>query len=259
MRFNSIAILTGISLLTCGGCAVPTQRAGDGADYSRYVLSLYNDPGDFGRGGRTLEFPIKAAVAQIGEVAPEPQVVDRLRKASDVFRRVEAIPAPAESGYAARSDPNSPDARQPIRKLQALARDMGLDYVLVYGATVDSQERTTELAVADLTIVGAYVVPSREVAATARASAALIDVRTGRVVLSAGAQASDSSLASAASAGGDSDRLRQQLQHKAFDQLAQQVVEEAQRRNGAIPAIPASADAPARNVPTIPVTHSQGR
>lgn len=246
MRFYSVTILAGISFLACGGCTTQDQRAGDGADYSRYVLSLYNDPGDFGHGRRTVEFPVNMAIAQVGQVAPEPGVVDELRKASDVFRRVEPIPAPVDGVDVAHCDPNSSEGRQPIRKLQALARDMGMDYVLVYGATVETHERATGLALADLTIVGAYVVPSREIAGTARASAALVDVRTGRVVLSSGAQATNGvNFASAASAAGDSDRVRQTLQQEAFSKLAKQIVDEARRRNGALTTTPAGADAPA--------------
>lgn len=217
-----------------GGCAVgPAQHTGDGTDYSKYVLALYNDPGNDSMGHRTVEFPISVAVAQIGQVAPDPAMLTVLRDGHDVFRRVEPIPAPIDGAEAARCDPNTPEGRQPIRKLQALARDMGLDYVLVCGATVDTHGRNTGASIVDLTIVGAYVIPSREIAGSARASAALVDVRTGRVVMSSAAESRASTVASAASFDGDSDRLGQKLEQSAYASLAKQVVDEAERRNGA--------------------------
>ncbi len=235
MKCKALLLAVGTFAIAAGGCAGgPSQRTGSGNDYSKYVLALYNDPGDYSMGRRTVEFPISMAVAQIGEVAPDSAMVTRLREGKDVFRRIEPIPAPMDGVEAAHCDPNTPEGRQPIRKLQSLARDMGLDYVLVCGGTVDTHGRATEASIADLTLVGAYVIPSREIAGHARASAALVDVRTGSVVMSSAAESRASTLASAASADGDADRLSQKLEQNAYASLAKQVVDEAQRRNGMV-------------------------
>ncbi len=233
MKCKALLLAVGAFAISAGGCAVgPSQRTGAGNDYSKFVLALYNDPGDYSMGRRTVEFPISMAVAQIGEVAPDSAMVTLLRDGHEVFRRIEPIPAPMDGVEAAHCDPNTPEGRQPIRKLQSLAHDMGLDYVLVCGATVDTHGRVTEASIADLTLVGAYVVPSREIAGHARASAALVDVRTGRVVMSSAAESRPARWPRRPVPTATPTASVKSSSRAQYASLAKQVVDEAQRRNG---------------------------
>ncbi len=54
-----------------------------------------------------------------------------------------------------------------------------LDYVLTYEVTSTVSSRSNALSLADLTVLGLYVLPSRNVKVKATASAILIDVRNG--------------------------------------------------------------------------------
>ncbi|HET6247576.1 MAG TPA: hypothetical protein VFE47_07765 [Tepidisphaeraceae bacterium] len=228
--------------LALGGCQPQGTVAGQGGQYTQYVMSLYNDPAA-PHGMRTVEFPINIAAAQIGEAAPRPEILDTLRRSRDVFGRVESLPAQEEMGALNGGE------RNPIRRLQSMARDQGADYLLIFGATVETRTRVNDAAIMDLTIVGAYVPLSRDVNATARGSAALIDVRTGNVVLSAGAEAKQDKYASAATAEAVADEVSQAVHDESLSKLADQIIATAKRR-----AIEESAmdDVPIRQVtPTV--------
>ena len=93
--------LSGSALLLVG-CAPSGSRAGQGGEYTRYVMSLYNDPAS-PHGLRTIEFPINIAAAQIGRTAPEPAVLDKLQQSRDVFGRVESLPAEEDADKISRS------------------------------------------------------------------------------------------------------------------------------------------------------------
>jgi len=87
----------------------------------------------------------------------------------------------------------------------------------------------TGLSLLDLTIVGAFVVPSREIKAQARASGALVDLRTNRVVLTASASTEGSRLGSAASEDGDEMKLLRSVRDEVVEKLTRQFLEECHR------------------------------
>ena len=66
-----------------------------------------------------------------------------------------------------------------FRKVRLGAARQHLDYVLVY--EVFSSTKTTKLAssIANWTIIGGYLIPSRQIKTTGHANALLLDVRTG--------------------------------------------------------------------------------
>lgn len=207
----------------CAGCAsTPNEPiAGRGGTYTQYVMSLYDQPNE-SYAQRTIEFPVRIAVAQIGEQSPDLGFVRTLNSARDVIGQTAALPAPVNC--------TATPSREPIRALQSMARDQGADYLLVYAATVEPQSYTSPLSVLDLTIVGAFVVPSQQVTANARGSAALIDVRSGRVVLSAAAEASASRYSPDASASSDLNRVSSEAHAKVFKLLADNLVHTARDR-----------------------------
>lgn len=150
---------------------------------------------------KPLEFPIRLGVAQIGEVAVADTLLSPLREHGELYTQVQSI-----SGY---GDPNELPGydqgntrfrqqnavREHLRRIRAIAGDMGLTHVLLIGGTIDQSSSGTGLKVLDLTIIGAFIVPSEKIVADAKGGAYLLDVPTGRVMLSASAAKRTSKLA----------------------------------------------------------------
>ena len=67
----------------------------------------------------------------------------------------------------------------PIVPIRLAAARQHVDAVLVYAVGGDNHDKASMLSILDLTIVGAYLVPSRRVDGTATASGLLFDVRNG--------------------------------------------------------------------------------
>ena len=252
------------------GCASTglSPREASQQNYSSFVYSLYDDPAQAGAreaGGEAehppgrLKVPARVAVAQLGEVAPPEAFLEKLRAKPELFSRVQGISgitpstglaadaAPAQyanyrydsstGGYVAgppTPPPAPPDPRERVRRdvagMQRFARDIGADYLLVVGGTIDHATHGNALSILDLTIVGAFVVPSKEISAKATAAGALIDLETGRVVLTASADASKGGLAATATQDGGELGVLRRARDEVVDKLAASLVAECQRR-----------------------------
>jgi hypothetical protein len=252
LRSTCVAMtLAGLVLLATGcvaGAYDHDNRAGQGPDYARQVFSLYDDANGAGaQHPAVLQFPLNIAVAEVGELAPPPVVLEQLRKETSLCHRVEGIPGIANGDYITSpynvrdypvTSPNGKDnaliAAAAMRRLIRLARDMGMDHLMLFGATVDSDVHATALSGLDLTIIGQFIVPSRDITARARASAVLIDLRTSRIVLSAGTQTDDKRAVSAADQGVGEDHLIKQLRDKAFAALGNQMIARCKTPSGAL-------------------------
>jgi rhombotail lipoprotein len=111
-----------------------------------------------------------------------------------------------------------------------------MDHLLLVGGTIDQVTKENGLSLLDLTIVGAFVVPSKQVDAEARASGALIDIASGRVTLVASADTSRGRLASSATQySGEIDVLRE-ARDEVLDKLAAEVIAQCEQQAGAKPA-----------------------
>lgn len=228
--------------VTLSGCGYEARRSGQGTDYAKYVFALYDDSCD--RTAWTTSrprFPVNVAVAEIGELAPPPELIDGLRADTRSFRRVAAIPGISDGDFhfdpysrdATSGSPNTPtvpSTHSALRRLERLARDTGMDYLLLVGATVDSRTHPTPASILDLTIVGAYVVPSNNLSGQARASAILIDVRTEQVVMTSSATASDNTFAPSIADQGAEDHLIRDLRDEVYQRLTKQILADARRR-----------------------------
>jgi hypothetical protein len=249
--------------LLASGCVAAydhDSRAGQGPDYARQIFSLYDEPNGAPQAA-ALHFPLSIAVAEVGELGPPPVVLDELRKEPALCRRVEGIPGIANgdyltSPYNVRDYPvASPTGRDDavvaaaaMRRMLRLARDMGMSHLMLFGATVDSDVHATGLSGLDLTIVGAFIIPSRDITGRARASAVLIDLRTDRIVLSAGTEADAKRAVSAADQAVGEDHLIKQLRDEAFGTLGSQMIARCKAASlpsaGQAPAVGGVTDAP---------------
>jgi hypothetical protein len=176
-----------------------------------------------------LRIPISVAVVQVGEVAPQGSLINTLAKDKAHFARVDPIPWPADAPqFRESADVARERARRQREQLRSMTRQMGADYLFVVGGTLDQATTNTPLSALDLTIVGMFVVPSRNLTGEARAGGTLIDARSDRNVLSVSADAHEQRLSPAAALKDDQlklavalrDQMMTQLGHKLRDRIA---------------------------------------
>jgi hypothetical protein len=248
----TISVLAGCE---SSGLSVREPR---GKDYSTYVFSMYGDegaksPAATARGAqaaapdgismlggsaasqtaarRPLITPVNVVVAQLGEVAPPLKMIQRLRSDSGAFASVQPISGLVDAQPVA--DPSArpqdfstqQDARTHGERMRRLAGDLGADYLFLYGGTVDRSTTDTPLKLANATIVGAFLIPSEKIEATARAAGSLIDVRSGRVVVSVSADGHRDMLTPSVAREGDEIKLLEALREEVISKLGDQLAE----------------------------------
>ena len=264
IRFFERAAGTGVLFAAfcagTGGCVEQgmSLRETPTRNISTYIMSLYEQPtaGAQEQPPRPLRLPIRAAVAQIGEVAPVHGVLEKLSDSPTVFSRVEGIPgifdgsyAPSASSHqgnrmdynytynspppaAPRPSPGEPAVRDEMQRMRRFALSMGMDYLVLVGGTIDTKIDSTAASAADLTIVGAFLVPSKAINAEGRATAALIDLRSNRVVLTAVAESRGSKVApSVAQSEGETNLLRS-IRDDVLSKAAAQLARNCQNQSG---------------------------
>jgi hypothetical protein len=239
------AVALSAGLIGCTSSGLSTREV-PGRDHGTYVRAIYDraeapDLRSHMRGvyrgpataeaalARPFVAPAKVAVFQVGEVSPDEIFLATLRKAPDTFTRVEAISDAGGDVHVRRRDPHNHDAplenaNQRLVTLTRVARDMGMDYMLMIGGTIESQQNSTPLSILNLTIIGAFIIPSDQTRALAKASGYLIDVHTGRVVAVSSAQAQGGQLTPAVSTRAESVIFQRKLRTEVTAKLAEQVV-----------------------------------
>ena len=70
-------------------------------------------------------------------------------------------------------------SRSPVDDIRIAAARQHIDAVLIYEVIGASRDRATLPSAVDLTIIGAFLIPSRSLEGTATAGALLVDVRNG--------------------------------------------------------------------------------
>jgi len=243
MRKDTIK-LAACGLLVAGavaGCASTglSYRESPGRSYPSELRSMYAyapyEPGTGQAPARPVfHGPARLTVAQVGEVAPPPSMIDTLSAERALFARVEGIPAGNDIGGPAQQTPQQHAPANATRVPSAMdwmlnyARQSGADYLLVYGGTMDTSEHQGALSMLDLTVVGAFIVPGHEVKATCRAAGVLIEVPTGHVVANVSAGRDDGRLTSAVAQSGDRIKLMSDLRDKVIADLAKDSIRACQ-------------------------------
>ncbi len=72
-------------------------------------------------------------------------------------------------------------AGPPAGRLRHIAAQQGLDYIFAYSVETVSDDVSTGLGILDLTLIGGYIIPSKDILAKVTLSGALIDVTTGHI------------------------------------------------------------------------------
>ena len=182
--------------------------------------------------------PIKIALGQVGEIAPPQAMMDALRSRPDLFARVEPISVaivPTRmaneyyydrvNGPIAHRIPQETAADQ-MQQLRATAAGLGMDYLLIFGGNVDHGHQATGLSILDITIVGAFVIPSNGVAVSGRAAGTLINAHTGQIAFNCSSETEAHGLSPSAFA----DTVEQVSMKNARDQLVQKLAVDAMRQ-----------------------------
>lgn len=185
-----------IAILGLSACAASLQTS-SGADYiARYDAShqIANGvPTDVDEDVRriaaiepSLSFPARIGLARIqnGSLTALPADEARIWQdlAEDLGQDYGAF-VPVSPMIAALVEEPTPRGTNRvsavIAKIRRGAARQHLDYVLTYEVGSSHQEKANALALADLTIIGMFVLPSRSIDVEATASGLMLDVRTG--------------------------------------------------------------------------------
>jgi len=204
MRRTTTSAVGIIALALAGGCSSSGLSPHEAGRQS-YPMLMYTaaEPDAAPTGPTSIRTPARVAVAQVGEVAPPQAMVDGLRAHPELFRRVVPVsgtfvgPGGVDDGptywngrAAAPADNGAkPTAADQLARMRSMAAGLGMDYLLVFGGTIEHGNQGSGLELLDLTIVGAFVVPSHGVTVTGRAAGSLIDVHTGQIVMDYSAEA----------------------------------------------------------------------
>jgi hypothetical protein len=150
----------------------------------------------------TLRFPARIGLARLegGRLTPVPPeeadawitLARRLGPSYGEF--VPINPLVAQLAASAAEPPPRGASRSPIDTLRLGAARQHVDAVLIYEVAGRGRDSATPFSALDLTIVGAFLVPSRVVAGEATAYAVLLDVRNGYPYGNAMAQGRNSGL-----------------------------------------------------------------
>ncbi len=209
----------------------------NGGGYSDYALAMYDVPAEGANESagqeatiKSVDLPARLAVAQVGEAAPPDPMMSALRERKDLYASVQTVPGAASfSNSQVRTGPGPQDWRTPdvheqarghLNAMLRYSRDIGAEYLFVFGGTADYGTKGTALSAADLTINGAFIVPGKKTEAQLQASGTLIDVASGRVMLSVSAGESGTKRSTAIQSEAAEARLLVELREKVTVELA---------------------------------------
>lgn len=192
----AIAVLTAAALLT--GC-VSTQTTSGRGYISRYAppppdspeAEIHNEVLEVANIEPQLQFPARIGLVRIahGEISPIPpeeleawtKLVERLGPEYGEFAPVS--PLVAQMVYESRGGENACGyagrLENLVRKIRLGAARQHMDVVLIYEVFSRSDKITLPTAVANVTIIGAFIIPSEKTDTVGYANALLLDVRNG--------------------------------------------------------------------------------
>lgn len=194
-KILSLFLIFGITFFVtgCYTTGLSTREKGS-FNYSNLIYGLYKENNAVSRSEmREMRRPIKLAIAQVGEATPPKVMLDHLVKETQLISEIVVLPAGGNenSGYQDKTDSDPKEFHQKMQNMRELAKDLGADYIFLFGGSIDSGAYSTWLQLFDLTLVGAFVIPSVVTEAEGRAFGALIDVQSGRVIFTVNAEAKE--------------------------------------------------------------------
>ena len=189
---HSIKALAAISTaLILSACSAHTQLT-SGNDYlsryspspSRMISTIDQDVRNIAAIEPNLRFPARIGIARIkhGRLTnvPTEELMSWGRLADDLGPAYgEFVPVSPFIASMVRPEGTDLKTEHVVSDIRRASARQHLDYALVYEVSNKSQNEANALSLADLTILGMYVLPSRNIKMESAASALLLDVRNG--------------------------------------------------------------------------------
>ena len=120
------------------------------------------------------------------------------------------------------STPHKSHDKSVVDHIRRGAARQHLDYVIAYEVSDKAASNGNALRLADLTVLGLFVLPSRKLEAEATASAILLDVRNGYPYLTGSTFTDKSGLSTVVSRGDKKAKLRNAARQVAVAQIAEE-------------------------------------
>ena len=241
MRGSIKAAVVCAAAVLAGGCASQSGLSKNDAGGQAMPMLMYtaaNSAQMDVTGPIQITVPAKVGVAQMGEIVPPEPMLVGLRTHPELFSRVAPISGSLSVGrdvsaanrYGGDTTAVPSGQAGQLGQMRRDAAGLDLDYLLVFGGQIDHGNQGTGLQLLDLTIVGAFIVPSHGVSVDGRAAGSLIEVKTGRVVQSYAAQSKGTGAAPtaflAAIEEGSVQKNREELVDKLMADVVTQMTEE---------------------------------
>ncbi|MEM7327394.1 MAG: hypothetical protein AAF437_01565 [Pseudomonadota bacterium] len=232
-------VLGAIALISVSACATSLQTT-SGTDYlARYDVSheiANGAPTDVDEDVRriaaiepNLIFPARIGVARIhnGTLTALPADEARIWQdlasdMGDTFGDFVPVSPLITSMVAEPAAPGMDRAAAIIANIRRGAARQHLDYVVTYEVGSSQHQKANTFALADLTIIGMFVLPSRTVEVEATASGLMLDVRTGYPYATLTTHADKSGVSRAVSEGSTSLAYADTAEERAVAKLAQE-------------------------------------
>ncbi len=201
--------------------ARPEYAAASGTDLDRAVERAANvEP--------LLRFPARLGLARIsgGRFVPvPPREADAWIAFAETHGQYgELVPiSPLIGDLTTASAGIANPGSSPIVPIRLAAARQHVDAVLVYAVGGENRDKASMLSVLDLTIIGAYLVPSRRVDGTATASGLLFDVRNGYTYGTVSATSAQTGFVPAVGSGHRSEELQVDAQVDVVAKLTAEV------------------------------------
>ncbi|MBF0384431.1 MAG: hypothetical protein HQL27_01030 [Candidatus Omnitrophica bacterium] len=205
-------------------------------NYSNFIYGLYNRNDSKAEAIKKVKTPIKLAVAQVGENTPPDIMVKMLEKEGYLVSEVMALPAGGNDidYYNNERKSGSQEIENRMDKMRRLAKDLGTDYIFLFGGSSDIGTSSNWLGFFDITIVGAFVIPSQKITAEGRAAGALVEVESGKVVLTVNSEDSKTAYASSANLSGQHDAVLISMRNDLVDRLSKELIKKLSFYSGDI-------------------------
>lgn len=230
MGKNINLILAGFMVILLSGCNTTglSMRERGSFNYSNLIYGLYDKDNTAEKETKKIRRPIKLAVAQVGENTPPQIVIKQLKDNRHLFSKVMPLPVGGDmpQNYYGNEKQNNPaEFEEKMHKMRRLSKDLGVDYIFLFGGSADYGATPSWLQFFDLTIVGAFVLPSNKIDAEGRAAGALIDVATGQVLLIVNSEAKKEASAPTAMVDGIQEKVVVKLRDELVTSLSKEFIE----------------------------------
>lgn len=217
-----------MSVIFMAGCETTglSLREQGNFNYSNFIYGLYDGKSNTAKETKNLIKPVKLAVAQVGENAPPQMMLEKLETKSDLIASVSVIPVGGNISYFYGNDKNQDgtDFGSKMVKMRNLAKDLGADYLFLFGGTSAMGERESWLGIADISIVGAFIFPTHKIVTEGKATGALIDVETGKAVFMVSSQEAKDDYATSFNLPGKQEQVLTNLRDALVSSLADQFI-----------------------------------